>query len=331
MSKRSVTLAAVSLSALLLLTACDSAEERAQGHYDSAVELLAAGDVDRALIELRNVFQLNGLHIPARKLYAATMLERGNLRDAFGSYTLVSEQDPNDIESRVAIARIAAQTGNWDAFELNTTRAYELDPQNLQVRLLYQVQQYRQAVLDNDAPRRTQVAAELTALKAELPEDLLLSRILVEDYIAEQRFSSALEEIDGALAVDPSSPDFLQMRLALLAQLGQEDEVERQLTDMIANDPSDMASKEALIRWHISRGNPDKAEEILRADAYARRCPDRRPRRLHRLRPPGPRRRCRARGGQRPHRTAAGRDSPALPPRRARFRRRPPGRSDCRA
>jgi hypothetical protein len=29
------------------------------------------------------------------------------------------------------------------------------------------------------------------------------------------------------------------MRLALLAQLGQDDEVERQLTEMIAKDPSD--------------------------------------------------------------------------------------------
>ncbi len=269
MSKTTVTLAAVSLSALLLLTACDSAEERAQGHYESAVQLLAAGDVDRALIELRNVFQLNNLHIPARKLYATTMLERGNLRDAYGSFMLVSEQDPNDVESRIAVARIAAQTGNWDAFDLNTTRAYELDPQNVQVRLLHQLQQYRAAVLANDAPRRAEVAKGLVELKAELPEDLLLSRALIEDHIAEQRFSSALEEIDGALAVDPRSQDFLQMRLALLAQLGQDDEVERQLTEMIAADPTDMGSKEALIRWHISRGNPDKAEEILRADAYA--------------------------------------------------------------
>jgi predicted Zn-dependent protease len=269
MSKRTVTLAAVSLSALLLLTACDSAEERAQGHYESAVELLAAGDVDRALIELRNVFQLNASHLEARKLYAATMLERGNLRDAFGSYTLVSEQDPNDVESRVAVARIAAQTGNWDAFDLNTTRVIALAPDNIQVRLLQQVQLYRQGVLDDDAGKREQAAAEITKLKAELPQDTLLSRILIEDAIANQRYSSALEELDAALAIEPRSQDMLQMRLALLAQLGQDDEVERQLTEMIAADPNDTASKEALIRWYISRGNQAKAEEILRADAYA--------------------------------------------------------------
>jgi predicted Zn-dependent protease len=269
MSKRTITLAAVSLSALLLLTACDSAEERAQGHYESAVELLAAGDVDRAIIELRNVFQLNANHIEARKLYAATMLQRGDLRDAFGSYTLVSEQDPNDVESRIAVARIAAQTGEWDAFDLNTTRAIELAPDNPQVRLLQQVQAYRQAALADDTAKRDAAAAELAKLRSELPQDLLLSRILIEDNVTNQRFSSALEEIDAALAIDPSSREFMQMRLALLVQLGQDDEVERQLTAMVAADPNDAESKEALIRWYISRGNTAKAEEILRADAYA--------------------------------------------------------------
>lgn len=269
MKKRTASLAALSLSALLFLAACDSAEERAEGHYESAVELLESGDVDRAIIELRNVFQLNGLHVPARKLYASTMLERGNLRDALGSYTLVSEQDPNDVESRIAIARIAADTGNWDVFELNTTRVHEIAPDNVEVRLLWQVLQYRQAILDDDSAKRAQVAGEIAALREELPQDGLLSRILIEDHIAEQRYSSALEELDAALEIDRSSEDLLQMRLALLAQLGQDEEVERQLTDMIAADPSDTQSKEALIRWHIARGNPEKAEEILQADAYA--------------------------------------------------------------
>lgn len=269
MTKRTVSLAAVSLSALLLLTACDSAEERAEGHYESAVELLGEGDVDRALIELRNVFQLNNLHIPARKLYAATMLERGQLGEAMGSYTLVSEQDPSDVESRIAVARIALETGNWEAFTLNTQRARELAPENPQVRLLWNVLQYREALQAEDSVRRAQIAAEVAALKAELPQDRILARVLVEDHILEQRYSSALEELDAALAIDPTARDFLQMRLALLAQLGQDDEVEQQLRDMIAADPADTESKTALIRWYVARGNVAGAEELLRADAYA--------------------------------------------------------------
>jgi predicted Zn-dependent protease len=269
MKKRSVSLAAVSLTAFLLLSACDSAEERAQGHYESAVELLEAGDVDRAIIELRNVFQLDRLHLPARKLYASMMLERGNLRDAMGSYTLVSEQDPNDLESRIALSRIAADTGNWEEFERNVAHARELDPENPDVRFLSQVLEYRQAVIDGDAPKRAEVASRIAEFKEVLPGDLLLFRVLIEENVFQQRYSGALEEIDLALAAHPDARDLLQMRLALLAQLGQDDEVERQLTDMIAADPADRESKEALIRWYISRGNPDKAQEILRADAYS--------------------------------------------------------------
>jgi cellulose synthase operon protein C len=114
--------------------------------------------VDRAIVELRNVFQLNGLHLPARRLYAATMLERGSFREALGSYTLVSEQDPSDVESRVAIARIAADTGNWEPFDLNVTRAYEMAPDNPDVKLLWNVLQFRQALVANDAAARNQAA-----------------------------------------------------------------------------------------------------------------------------------------------------------------------------
>jgi cellulose synthase operon protein C len=269
MKKRTIPLAAASLAALLMLTACDSAEERAEGHYDSAVALLEAGEVDRAIVELRNVFQLNNLHIPARKLYAATMLERGNLRDAMGSYTLVSEQEPNDVDSRIAMARIAADIGDWEAFERNVTRARDLDPDRPEVRFLSEVLEFRQAIIGNDAPRRAEAAARIAGFRDAFPGDLLLARVLVEENIVQERYSSALDEIDRALAVNPGTQDLQRIRIALLAQLGEDAEVERQLTEMVAEDPADVESKEALIRWHIARGNPDKAEEILRADAYA--------------------------------------------------------------
>jgi cellulose synthase operon protein C len=269
MNKRTVPFAAATLAALLMLTACDSAEERAEGHYDSAVTLLEAGDVDRAIVELRNVFQLNSLHIPARKLYAATMLERGNLRDALDSYTLVSEQDLNDVDSRIALARIAADIGDWEVFEQNVTRARDLAPERPDVGLLSEVLAYRQAAIGNDAPTRAEAATRIAGFKDALPGDLLLSRVLIEESIFDGRYSSALEEIERALAANPGTRDLQRMRVALLAELGDDAEVERRLTEMVAENPADAESKEALIRWHVARGNPEKAEELLRADAYA--------------------------------------------------------------
>jgi cellulose synthase operon protein C len=267
MRKSVLPVAAASLSAFLLLSACDSAEERADNHYNNAVELLETGDVDRAIVELRNVFQLNGLHVPARRLYAATMLERGSFREALGSYTLVSEQDPSDVESRIAIARIAADTGNWEPFDLNVTRAYEMAPDNPDVRLLWNVLQFRQALVANDSAARNQAAEDVAAMREVLPDDILIARVLIENNLLEQRYSSALEEVDFALTLAPDRDDLLRTRLVLLAQLGMDAEVETQLAEMIARNPADAESKQALIRWHLSRGETEKADAILRDDA----------------------------------------------------------------
>lgn len=89
------------------LAACDSSEERAERHYQTAITLLAEGDEDRALIELRNVFELNGFHREARRLYASTVLAQGNWAEAYGQYRRLVEQYPDDLEANLVLARMS--------------------------------------------------------------------------------------------------------------------------------------------------------------------------------------------------------------------------------
>ena len=79
---------------LLILAACDSAEERAEGHFNNSLELFESGDVDRALVELRNVLSLDEFHVEGRRLYAKTVRERGNFSDAYANYLRLAEQNP---------------------------------------------------------------------------------------------------------------------------------------------------------------------------------------------------------------------------------------------
>ena len=78
-----------------LLSFCDTAEERADGHFQSGLELLEEGDVDRALVEFRNVFKLDGTHREARLRYAEVERARGNIRQAYGQYLRLVEQYPD--------------------------------------------------------------------------------------------------------------------------------------------------------------------------------------------------------------------------------------------
>ncbi|WP_292479352.1 hypothetical protein [Methylophaga sp.] len=68
---RSGFLAVLFAASMLLLTACENAEDRAEKHFLSAIELLEKGDEERAIVEFRNVFKLNVRHKEARSVYAA--------------------------------------------------------------------------------------------------------------------------------------------------------------------------------------------------------------------------------------------------------------------
>ena len=62
---------------LLALVACDNAEERAAAHYAKGVELAAAGEVDKAIIEFRNALKLDQDAVPPRLEFARLQYARG--------------------------------------------------------------------------------------------------------------------------------------------------------------------------------------------------------------------------------------------------------------
>ena len=98
---RRIALGMTAALAIGVLTACKSSEEKAEEHYQAGMELLQKGDTDRALVEFRNVFQLNGQHRAAREEYARIQRERGNLRDSYGQYLRLVEQYPDDFEGNL--------------------------------------------------------------------------------------------------------------------------------------------------------------------------------------------------------------------------------------
>ena len=67
---------------LSLLAVCNSSEERAEKHFQTALEHIGNGDVDRAIVEFRNVFKLDGQHREARLTYARLQRDRGASQEA---------------------------------------------------------------------------------------------------------------------------------------------------------------------------------------------------------------------------------------------------------
>jgi tetratricopeptide (TPR) repeat protein len=150
----------LALLAALALAGCESAEEKAERYYLSGMELLAAGDEERALVEFRNVFKYNGFHKEARKVYADTVLKQGKVQEAYSQYLRLIEQYPDTPEVRLTLAELAIARGDWEEAERHGSEAVRLAPDAPGVPAVALALAYRKAVMDRDEAARATLAED---------------------------------------------------------------------------------------------------------------------------------------------------------------------------
>lgn len=250
-----------------MLSFCDNAEQRADKHYQSGVELLEKGDVDRALVEFRNVFQLNGQHREARLLYADAERARGNIREAYGQYLRLVEQYPDSLAGQRALAELALQGNNWEEARRHGQAAAELDPDDRLVQAINATVSYRDAVVAKDAAAERAAVTKAQALVAEDPDLMIARQVIITDLMRARNWTAALSAIDAALAETPDNQELYTIRLGVLNQLGETREIRAQLEEMITRFPEDPSIPATLVRWYVSQGEADTAEAFLKERA----------------------------------------------------------------
>jgi len=255
------------LSTLVVLAACESAEDRAEGYLESALELLEAGDFDRAAIEFRNVFELVPGHREARTAYARAVLERGRLNAAYGEYLRLVEQYPDDLEGRRVLSEIAFLRGDWDEVERHSPIVIEKSMDDPRVQALDIGRRYREASVAEDESARRDVLREAEALSADRPKNEILRRVLIDGYTRSADYPKVLALLDTLIEENPKDRVFYNQRLGILAQMNDQDGIEAQLLSMVERFKNDQNVKTTLIRFYMSRQETDKAEDFLRSFA----------------------------------------------------------------
>ncbi|MBT8414524.1 MAG: tetratricopeptide repeat protein [Boseongicola sp.] len=251
-------------TAMLLLAACDSAEERAEGHFNSSLELIESGDVERALVELRNVLSLDEFHVEGRRLYAETVRARGNFSDAYANYLRIAEQDPNDLDARMALSEMAIEAQNWDEVARHAEPLIKASERMQGVDVIELVLEFRAAALADEDAKMEGLTSQAIALIDANPEDVTLLRIIIEGLSRQNRIEATLEYIDRAIALEPDSQFFYGMKSSVLAQLEDFDALENHLRATVAAFPEDASTKGSLVRLLTALGRPETAEEFLR-------------------------------------------------------------------
>lgn len=255
------------LTLCLGLAACESPEERGERYYQSALALLEEGDTERALLELRNVFDEDGYHIEARILYADLVLERGGVQEAYGQYLRVVEQDPNRLDIRFKLANLALENSNWPEVKRHADAALAIDPEEPRARAYQIMLAYRDAREARDDIAAGIQVAETEALLEAHPDVEVAQRLMIDWLSTGPEPERALPYIESVLETSPDSFGVYMIKLSILAEQGNAEEIEVVLREMYDRFPENEVVARRLIQWYISRNDLVAAEAFLRERA----------------------------------------------------------------
>lgn len=261
-------LPALLIVASLALSACDSAEERAEKHYQAGLALLEQGDVDRALVEFRNVFDLNGKHKDARLTYARVERERGDLAEAYSQYLLLVEQYPDNLEARFALAEMAIARSDWPEAERHGREAAKLAPDDPLAQMFTVALDYQKAMANRDRMAAAAPADRAQALIDAHPDNAALMkiglRLLIDRALNGIDPQTAMPLLDRVIALEPQNFDWQMVKLRLLVVAGDKAAVGAHLEAMYQSFPENASVDDLLIAWYMQNDDLDGAEAFLR-------------------------------------------------------------------
>ncbi|WP_299964550.1 tetratricopeptide repeat protein [uncultured Roseobacter sp.] len=253
------------MAAFLALAGCKSAEERANEHFENGQALLESGDVDRAILEFRNVFQLDATHLEARRALGEVYLEQKNDKQrAYRQFLRIIEQYPDDVDTRIILTEIALGSGNLEEVERHGSHIETVAPEDPRVQAIALVRAYGAAAREQDEPARREVMRQATAMLEDQPDSMFLKALIVDAALRDGDFDVALSNLDWMLERDPDNQRMLMQRLDVLGQMNDDAAIEAQLQDMIVRFPDNETYTATLIRFYLSRNSLDKAEAFLR-------------------------------------------------------------------
>ena len=249
----------------LFFATADTKEQRALKAYESAQEFVQKGDTARAMIELRNALQNDPELRDARVLFADLLLKSGRRADAFGQYRQLLLKNEKDIDAAEAMAQIAFEGMGWDDARQYAEQVLKERPDDVKMLAIRVALAYRDALAAKNPDEMERSASEAGRLLAGDASLINARRVLIGEAMRQSNYDTALKLADEGLALTPDNRDLNNARLVVLERLGRDPELEQQLLTMIDRFPKDDELGRTLVRYYVSRGRIDDAEQTLRA------------------------------------------------------------------
>lgn len=239
------------------LAGCNSRDERAASYYERGAAYLSKKDIVHARIEFRNALQQKADLVPAWR--ALGQIEEGerNWKAVGPIWRKIIELDPNDLEIRLRLAKLALLGGALDeALKLADVAVGQnpADPAALALKagILLKL---------NDAPAAAELAQKALTIAPTSYDAMTV--------LAAVRFSK--DDIGGALAmlnsVPLTSPPDVGLSLFKIKVFEKKQDlaaIETELKSLVSGYPQEKSFRTALLQFYVSHQRQADAEKELR-------------------------------------------------------------------
>lgn len=195
-----------------LVVGCADDEERIETFLERGAEYVAAGEDPEAIIEYKNVLQIDPENPAAHEALSLAFLRVEKPREAYWEMSETVRVDPSNVEARLRYGTISAAIGEFDVAAEQAAAVIELDSSNARgYTLRGQAREQRDDLVGAEGDFKLAVESD--------PDAAAFRFLLGGFYERQEQFEKAEEAYQGLVDVEPSF-----LALSSLARLVLRDE-----------------------------------------------------------------------------------------------------------
>ena len=263
MAIRSFSRLAVLAAVTVLVAACSSKAERIASGLAKGEAFVRTTDWDKANVEARNVLQIDPKNAEAYYIAGQVAEGKQDIQAAYGRYLKTVELRPDHLPAKVALARIYLLARLPDKSRQTIDEVLAVAPTNVGARTIRAAQMAADGNLDGAA----KLARELISAETKPPVEP--SMLLAGIQRNQGANDAALATIEAALQGEPKNVALLQIAAQIASTGDRKDAAATARTVDYLSRASVQAPRNdeiwtAWATYHASRGEVDRAEDVLR-------------------------------------------------------------------
>lgn len=210
-----------------------------------------------------------GYRQPLVRLQLAYALSRvGDIQSAISQLRILVADVPGNVEGRVALARLLAQTGNWPEVQDQALQIQQLSPERPDAVLL-ELQARVQILAADTAPagKQEETWQEIETRLAELDKkdagNAAVKLLQTQAAMIRGRFPAAAGLLKELEAQDPTDMRVVLLRAELCAAQGQNEEAKTRFQDAVAKFPQAFEPVRGLAVFLVRQNQRQECEAVL--------------------------------------------------------------------